>query len=159
MAAHLFRKMFQNPSPKLVKFCINLWPPYFGAGINIVEISEDYHYAKVRLKKSWTNMNYVGTQFGGSIYAMTDPFYMFLLIHVLGKEYIVWDKGAEIDFKKPGRSHLYAEFQLTPEIIQDIKEKTSSGDKYIFTLPVSVVDPDGNEIAHVDKVLYVRKKN
>ncbi len=137
---------------------VNLWPPFWGACIAVQEFGENYRYARVRLKRGLLNMNYVGTHFGGSIYAMTDPFYMFLLIHILGPGYIVWDKGAEIDFKRPGRTDLFADFKITEDIINNIKDKTAAGEKYIFSLPVSITDTAGEEIATVEKILYVRKK-
>jgi Domain of unknown function (DUF4442) len=76
MAAHLLRKLANNAPVWLIRILSNLWLPYLGSGIRIIEISKDFRYVKVCLKRSWYNMNYVGTQFGGSIYAMTDPFYM-----------------------------------------------------------------------------------
>lgn len=89
---------------------------------------------------------------------MTDPFYMFMLINILGNDYIVWDKGAHIDFVRPGKSHVYAEFKITDEILEDIREKTKEGRKYIFELPVDVVDTQGELVASVKKTLYVREK-
>lgn len=103
-------------------------------------------------------MNYVGTQFGGSMYAMTDPFYMIMLIQILGSEYIVWDKAASIDFKKPGRSRLTAEFRLNPAQITEIKDKADMQGKYVFELPVEIFDETGMLVAAVQKTLYVKKK-
>jgi hypothetical protein len=39
--------------------------------------------------------------YGGSLYSMTDPFYMPMLISNLGSDYVVWDKAAHIRFRKP----------------------------------------------------------
>ena len=103
-------------------------------------------------------MNYVGTQFGGSIYAMTDPFYMLQLINNLGPDYIVWDKAAKVDFKKPGKSKLYAEFIIDQNLIDTVITKTSNNEKYVFDLPVQVKDESGTVIAEIIKTLYVRKK-
>src|SRR4051794_31772198 len=95
----------------------NFWPPFFGAGIKIDHISKDMLYARIRLKRRpWTS-NFVGTQFGGSIFAMTDAFYVVMLITHLGRDYIVWDKSATIRYKKPGTSELNVEFKLTRDDI------------------------------------------
>ncbi len=158
MAAHLLRKMAKKTPVRVMKFFGNLWFPYLGAGIKIVDATPDYRHMKVVLKRTWYNINYVGTQFGGSIYAMTDPFYMLMLINILGPEYIVWDKGASIDFKSPGRSQLTANFDLTDEILETVRAKTAGGEKYVFDLNVDVIDEAGVVVATVVKTLYVRRK-
>lgn len=158
MSANLIRK-YSNKTPRwLLKLFGNLWLPFLGAGIRIAEISSDYHYMKVCLKRSWFNQNYVGTQFGGSMYAMTDPFYMIMLLQILGPKYIVWDKGGTIDFKKPGRTKLTVEFRLSKEQVAEIKQTADSQEKHIFELPADIYDVDKNIIASVKKTLYVKKK-
>lgn len=158
MAANIIRK-FSNQVPIwLLKLVGNFWFPFLGAGIKIVDVSKDYHYMKVVLKRSWYNANYVGTQFGGSMYAMTDPFYMIMLIQILGREYIVWDKAAFIEFKKPGKSNLTAEFRISREQIELIKKNTENYDKFIFDIPVDIFDQEKVVVASVKKTLYVRKK-
>lgn len=158
MAASFFKKHNKRVPLWLMRRLFNIWPPYLGAGIKILEGSEDFRYIKTCLKRRWYNLNYVGTAYGGSLYSMTDPFYMFMLINILGGKYIVWDKGADIDFVSPGKTNVYAEFRITDEIIADIKKKTSDGSKYIFPLPVEVKDENGEIVAKVNKILYVRMK-
>lgn len=158
MAASFFKKHNSHIPVWLMRRLFNLWPPYLGSGIEVIEGSEDFRYIKTCLKRRWYNLNYVGTSYGGSLYSMTDPFYMFMLINILGNDYIVWDKGAHIDFVRPGKSHVYAEFKITDEILEDIREKTKEGRKYIFELPVDVVDTQGELVASVKKTLYVREK-
>src|SRR6185312_12769568 len=116
MSANLIRKLAGEKAPVwAIKLLGNIWAPYLGAGIEIKEMSNDMRRITVRLKKRWYNANYVGTQFGGSIYAMTDPFFMLILIENLGRDYIVWDKAANIRFRKPGKTDLYAKFEVTEE--------------------------------------------
>lgn len=158
MFAQLLRKSTNKVSPNILRRAANLWAPFFGAGIDIVHISPDYRLVRVELKYRWYNKNYVGTHFGGSMYAMTDPFYMMMFIHNLGKDYIVWDKGAKIDFKKPGRSTLTVTFTLDENQIQEVKRIADSQKKYIFDIPVEVFNEDGEVVASVLKTLYVRKK-
>jgi len=158
MAAHLFRKMNGWFPLSLMRHVVNCWPPFLGAGIRVLEGSEDFRFLKVELKRSWYNINYVGVQFGGSIYALVDPFYMLMLMNILGREYIVWDKAARIEFLKPGKTALTAEFKISDDVINTIRERTSNGKKYVFDLPVEITDNQGLVIARVEKTLYVRLK-
>lgn len=158
MIVRILRAIAEHTPPFVMKFFFNMYPPYFGAGIKVEEISADRRYMRVALKLRFYNRNYVGTQFGGSIYSMTDPHFMYLLLNNLGPEYIVWDKAAKIDFIKPGKTHLIAEFRLDDKILQTVHEKTQTGEKYIFDLPVVVRDLNNEVIAEISKTLYVRKK-
>ena len=158
MLAQLIRKNAGKIPAKYLKLFANLWSPFRGAGIKIVYVSPDYREVKVSMKLRWYNTNYVGTHFGGSLYAMTDPFYMMMLINNLGRNYIVWDKAARIDFKKPGRSTVHTHFVFTDDEIRDIKAKADELGKYVFDKPVDVVDGAGEVIATVMKTLYVRRR-
>ena len=158
MLAQLLRKNANRIPAGLLRRLGNLWLPFWGAGIKIVYASPDYREMRVQLRLRWYNKNYVGTHFGGSMYAMTDPFYMMMLINNLGRDYIVWDKGAQIEFKKPGRGTLSVKFTLNEKQIQSIKEKADTEGKYVFELPVEVTNESGEVVAAVSKTLYVRKK-
>lgn len=158
MAAHLLKKYAQKIPLGVLRFVGNIWFPYLGSGIKVTDISSDYRRITVILKRRWYNSNYVGTQFGGSIYSMTDPFYMLALINNLGNSYIVWDKAAQIEFIKPGRTQLSAVFEIDEMLLETIKEKTQHGDKYIFDLRAEVKDTNNEIVAVVIKTLYVRKK-
>jgi hypothetical protein len=110
------------------------------------------------MKLRWWNANYVGTHFGGSLFAMTDAFYMLMLMANLGRDYIVWDKAATIRYRKPGKGTVRAEFRLSDGQIEDIREKLKTLPKYEPVLSVLVKDEGGTVIAEVEKVLHVRKK-
>ena len=143
---------------KIFKVGMSLWPPFLGAGIRVKHIAADYKEVVVSMKLRWYNRNYVGTHFGGSLAAMTDPFYMLMLIHILGSEYIVWDKTSTIDFIAPGRGTVTARFSLKDEQITEIKENTATGDAYLPEFSVDIVNESREVIATVKKILYVRKK-
>jgi hypothetical protein len=143
---------------KLLFKIMNFWPPFLGAGIHIERISKDFLEADVSLKLRFWNRNYVGTQYGGSLYSMTDPFYMLMLIQLLGRDYIVWDKGASIQFKRPGKGKVHAEFRLTHQQVEDFIEELKTKNKIEPILKVFVKDSDGVVIAEVDKILYIKKK-
>ncbi|BAT72084.1 conserved hypothetical protein [Thermosulfidibacter takaii ABI70S6] len=145
--------------PIFFKWFVTLYPPlFFFAGVRVKEVSPDFRRIVVVTKLSWYNRNYVGTQFGGTLYAMADPFYMIMLMKNLGKDYIVWDKAAYIEFVKPGKGTVKAVFELTQERIDEIIEKTKGGSKYLPEFWVDVVDEKGEVVAKVKKVLYVRRR-
>ena len=137
---------------------INLWPPFLGAGIRVKHIAPDMKAVDVEMKLHCWNANYVGTHFGGSLFAMTDAFYMLMLMHHLGESYIVWDKAATIRYRKPGRGTVRVEFRLTDGQVQDIREKLKTLPKYEPVFVVEVKDGAGVVIAEVEKLLHVRKK-
>ena len=144
---------------KFLEKAINFYGPFFGAGVKLETVTKDYRYCKVVMPLTFYNKNYVGTQFGGSLYAMTDPWYMLMLIKNLGKNYIVWDKAANIRFKKPGQGKVFAEFTLTQEVIDEIKATVEAQTKMDRVFKVEIKDESGTLIAEVDKILYIRKKS
>lgn len=148
-----------NLLKKLIYKIYNLYPPFFGAGISIDKVSDDEREIHVSLKHRFYNKNYVGTAYGGSIYSMTDPFYMLILIKLLGRDYIVWDKAAEIKFIKPGRTNLKAVFRVSEETINEIKNSLKTKRKLEPEFIVEVTDENGELVAIVKKILYVRKKH
>lgn len=158
MLAQLLRKKAKTMPVKMLMFIGNLWAPFRGAGIKIVKVSDDYRLMEVEMKLKWSNKNYVGTHFGGSMYAMTDPFYMMMLINNLGPKYIVWDKGAKIEFKKPGKGTIRVRFEFSEQEIKDIKAKADELGKYIFDKPVDILNEVNEVVATVVKTLYVRRK-
>jgi hypothetical protein len=136
----------------------NFWPPFFGPGIVLDKVSSDLKYVRMRLKKRPWTRNIVGTQFGGSIYSMTDPIYMTMLLSNLGRGYIVWDKAANVRFRKPGRTDLYAEFRLSDEDISDIKRRLETEPKIDWEKDVVVVDTNQQVIAEIKKIVHISKK-
>jgi acyl-coenzyme A thioesterase PaaI-like protein len=138
---------------------LNLWPPFLFSGISVREISKDYRFAKVRLKKTALTSNYVGTLFGGSLFAMTDPFYMVMILKNLGNGFIVWDKRSEIEYVSPGKSTVYAEFEIEDEDLAEIKREVAASGKYLKWFEVDIKTSDGTVVAVVKKQIYIRKKN
>lgn len=136
---------------------INWYPPLLGAGIHSTRIDE--LTLRVEMKLTALNRNIVGTHFGGSLYAMCDPWFMLILMRALGPGYIVWDKAASIQFIKPGRGTVTATFHIPQERIDAIRAQADLGQKLEPTFTVDVSDPAGQVIARVEKLLYVRKKN
>lgn len=141
-----------------VRRLVNFWPPLFFAGIRATHISPDFRHIEVVLKLRWYNRNFVGTQFGGSLFAMTDPWYMLMLVHNLGRDYFVWDKSAHIDFIAPGRAAVKAVFRVDDELLKRIYAHTAEGKKYLPTFSIDITDVEGHVVARVHRTLYVRAK-
>lgn len=137
---------------------INWWPPMLGAGIRVTRMDPDMRAIDVEMKLRFWNKNYVGTQYGGSLYSMVDPFYMLMLMRNLGREYIVWDKAATIRFKAQGRGTVRAEFRLSQAQIDDIRQRLQTDPKLEPTFTVDIKDAAGTVVAEVEKLLYIRKK-
>jgi hypothetical protein len=150
--------IFSGKRKRLLFRLWNFWPPFLGAGIHIGEVSPDLRSVKVHLRLRWWNRNYVGTQFGGSMFMMTDPFFMVMFLQNLGRDYIVWDKVASIRYLKPGRTHVTAHFQLTEEILLQIRRQLENQEKMDWQATVPIKDENGETVAEVDKVIYIRRK-
>ncbi len=151
--------MPESFATKIDRLKFNFFPAYRGSGARVVYISDDYREIRVKIPLSWRTRNYVGTIYGGSMYAGIDPIYMLMLIKNLGRDYTVWDKAAKIRFKRPGREALFADFLLTGEELGEIKailETQRSVDR-IYT--VELADKNGKVHAIIEKTLYIAKKN
>ena len=144
--------------PEWMRWLLNLYPPYLGAGVRVRHIAGDFREIVVEMPLRWYNRNYVGTHFGGSLYSMVDPFYMLMLIQVLGSNYVVWDQAAEIVFEKPGRGRVRAHFRLRDEEVDAIRRATETGAPHRPEFEVTVEDEAGEVVARVRKTLYVRRK-
>ena len=130
-----------------VRRALNAWPPFWGAGIKIETLSDDFRYCRVTLKSRWWNKNANRTQFGGSMFAMTDPIYPLMLMGHFKNRYYVWDKAGSINYIKPGKGKLAS-----------IVAATAAGDKHFPEFEVTVQDSRGELVAQVKRTLYVRTR-
>ena len=137
---------------------MNWWPPFLFSGIRVTSVSDDFRGVDVELRQHWYNRNYVGSHFGGSLFAMTDPFWMIMVLRNLGTDYLVWDQAAEIVFVKPGRGTVRCGFRLESDVLDEIRLATANGDKYRHWFAMDVIDGDGGIVARVRKQVYVRRK-
>ncbi len=138
---------------------VGLYPPYLGAGISVKYISKDMRKFVVGMKLRWYNKNLFGTHFGGSLYAMCDPFFVFIVLNYLGEKYVVWDIGAKIRFVSPGKSHVEAIFAISEETLSKIKTEIDEVGKKTYHFTTQVTDVNGKVVAEVEKEVYVRKKD
>lgn len=142
--------------PNVFKNLMNLYPPYVGAGIKVDEVNFDQGFIRVKMGLTTLNKNIVGTQFGGSLYSMTDPFIMLLLMQKLGNKYVVWDKSASIDFIKAGKTAVSTEITITDEEVTMIKHLAKEGEPVFRDYTMDIKDTSGVIVAKVEKKLYIR---
>jgi acyl-coenzyme A thioesterase PaaI-like protein len=149
--------MAPSPTSRLRAWVFNFFPAYFGTGARVTSISSDWRDVRIKLPLTWRTRNYVGTIYGGSLYAAVDPFYMIMLIKNLGSEYIVWDKAASIRFKKPGRTTLYARFALDDTELNAIRAALEHERAIDRVYQVDLTDASGVVHATVEKIIYIRR--
>jgi acyl-coenzyme A thioesterase PaaI-like protein len=140
-----------------LRWTFNLIPAYRGTGARVTYVASDFREVRVELPLSWRTRNYVGTIFGGSLYGAVDPVYMIMLMKILGPSYTVWDKAAAIQFRRPGRSTLYAKFELDEEEIRTIRELAEKHPSIDRVYRVDLADAAGLVHASVEKTVYIRK--
>ncbi|MEW6718371.1 MAG: DUF4442 domain-containing protein [Chloroflexota bacterium] len=150
--------MPESLSTRIARFGFNHYPAYSGTGAKITYIASDWREIHIKLPLSWRTRNYVGTIYGGSMYASVDPMYMLMLIKNLGSDYVVWDKAAAIHFKKPGRSSLYARFLLEEEELEAIRRILDGENSLDRVYHIELCDKDGVVCAEVEKTIYIRRK-
>ncbi len=142
---------------RLLARIINVYPPFLGAGVRVRQSKADPYTIVSSMKLRPWNRNLFGTHFGGSLYAMCDPFFAIIVARHLGAGYVVWSRSAFIDFLRPGRGTVRATFHVPPEEIDRIRERADLGEKVEPRLTVEVVGEDRKVVARVDQKLYVRR--
>jgi len=150
--------MAESLKTRLLRWRFNFFPAYRRTGARITYIAGDMRELRIKLPLNWATRNYVGTIFGGSMYAAVDPIFMVMLIHLLGPAYVVWDKAAVIRFKKPGRATLYARFILDAQEISAIREALTQQTSLERVYHVDLVDLEGAVHASVEKTIFIRRK-
>ncbi|MFH4355371.1 MAG: DUF4442 domain-containing protein, partial [Neisseriaceae bacterium] len=137
-----------SKSPRAIKWAINLFPPLLFSGIAVTYISSDFRHCKIKLKNWPGTRNANGTQFGGSLFSMSDGVFGILLLCILGwNKYYVWDKRAKISFDSPGVGTLYLEIEIPEDVISTILEETRDGNKHFTTLLGHICDKRGKHVA------------
>ncbi len=137
---------------------INWYPPFLGMGIQVKSFREDFTRFEVELKKRWYNRNLFGTHFGGSLYTMTDPFFVFIITMNLGGQYIVWDKSAAIQFLKPAKGTILGVFEISKDRLDEMRAEVDRLGKNTFHFETALVDENDETVARVSKEVYVRSR-
>lgn len=139
-------------------FALNAYPPYLAAGIRVEAVSDDVSEITVKMGLHPYNRNFFGTHFGGNLYSMCDPFFLFQVLMQLGDDYVVWDKAATIRFVKPGKGTVRATFVMPRERVAEIRSLAAGRQKVEPTFTAQVKDESGEVVAEVEKLLYVKLK-
>ena len=150
--------MPESRESRLMRWKFNLFPAYRATGARVLYIAGDFREVRINLRLTWRTRNAVGTIFGGSMYGAVDPAYMIMLMKILGRDYLVWDKSATIRFRKPGRTTLFATFRIDEAEIEAIRNGTANGEPLDRTYNVDLVDAEGVVHASVEKVIYIKRK-
>ena len=145
-------------SPALLRRVMNFWPPLLGAGIRVQHITPDWRDVEVRLRARWWNRNANGVMFGGSLFAMTDPWFPLMLHANLGRDYVVASRSGQISFEAPGLDLAIARFSLSEEQIEAVRSAAANGARTLPSFDATVTDPEGKILARVTHVVYVRRK-
>jgi acyl-coenzyme A thioesterase PaaI-like protein len=148
---------FATKHPRLFRVFLNLYPAFRGTGGRVTYIAPDWSEMRIKLPLNWRTRNYVGTIFGGSLYASMDPHFMFMLMHRLGPGYLVWDKAASIRFRRPGRGTLTAVCRMPDAEVAEVKRLLESEAKVDRHYSVDLVDREGVVHATVEKAVNVRR--
>jgi len=135
---------------------INFYPPYLGMGIRVRSFREDFTRFEVELRARWYNRNLFGTHFGGGLYAMCDPFFVFIVTMNFGEGYVVWDKSAGIDFLKPAKGTILGVFEISRHRLDEMRHEVDRLGKKTFHFEADLVDEAGQVVARVRKEVYVR---
>src|SRR5690606_27426841 len=145
-------------TPRRLAIGMSLWIPNLCSGIRVRRFSDDWTHATVELHVNLITRNYVKTAFGGSMSAMTDPYFFMLVMHQLGRDYVVWDTRGEIEFVKPGRGVLTAHFHVSKDQAEQLRERARGGAKVLQWFETTITDADGDVVAKVRREVYVREK-
>ena len=142
---------------KLIKK-VNVYPPYLGMGIRMRSFSDDFTRFEVELRERWYNRNLFGTHFGGCLYSMCDPFFVFILTMNLGRNFIVWDKSAGIEFIKPASGTILGVFEISPGRVEEIRREVEATGKNTYHFEADLLNAENVTVARVSKEVYVRLK-
>ncbi len=143
---------------RLHRWYFNFFPAFRGTGARITYLADDFREIRIRLPLSWRTRNYVGTIYGGSMYACVDPIYMVMLIRNLGRSYEVWDKAATIRFRRPGRSTLYARMAIDQQELDDITTALEAEPSTERVYDIDLIDDIGIAHSSVRKTIFIRKR-
>jgi hypothetical protein len=150
--------MSESFESRLARWKFNLFPAYRGTGGRVVYVAHDFREIRVKIPLNWRTRNYLGTIYGGSMYGAIDPIYMLMLIKVLGRDYVVWDKAAKIRFRKPGKTTLYGDFRLDDDEIDEIRRLAQDAASVDRVYELELKDKNGVVHAVIEKTLYISKK-
>lgn len=146
-------------SENMLKWGMRLYPPLLFQRIWVKKFDKDFKGVHVKIFKSFFNLNYNRSIFGGTIFSASDPFYALLFDQILQRKGLkcrVWLKSASINYLKPGRSNLEFTIQLSDDEIEDALKTLKSTGKFVKAFPINMYNSKGELCVTVNNEVYVR---
>lgn len=150
--------MSESLHTRLLRLAFNFYPCYRRTGARVTYVARDYSEVHIKLPLNWRTRGYWGTMFGGSMYGAIDPVLLVMLARRLGPDYIVWDKAATIDFRRPGRETLFARFRVGDGEIAELRRALAQEPKLERSYELELTDAAGIVHAAFTKTLHFRRR-
>jgi len=139
---------------------LNWFPPLLFQRIRVEEISDDFRYCRIRVKKSWLTRNLHGATFGGTIFTGADPAYAVMFWQIFarrGEQVQAWLKSASIQYKRPAWSSLVYEYRISEEDVEGMAAEMEESGRTVREHVLDAVDEAGDVCATVTSVTYLRR--
>tara|TARA_B100001758_G_C18417002_1_gene621090 strand:+ start:12762 stop:13184 length:423 start_codon:yes stop_codon:yes gene_type:complete len=136
-----------------------MYPPLLFNRIILKEISDDYMQMRVVLRRTFFNINFHKTIFGGSIFSACDPYFPTMYYHIFlrkGRKLIIWLKAAEIKYLKPADSSLRLHFKIRENEVQIIEEDLNNNGKAEIWHTVKAVNKKGVICVEARMQIYLK---
>lgn len=140
---------------RLLRLGFNFYPSYRASGGRVIHVSDDLRTIRIRLRHSWRTVNPAGALFGGALYEATDPMFAMLLAIGLGDGYVVWDKAGSIRYRRPGRTHLYADFHVSEQDVEAVRKALAVSGETERSFSVALTDAQGRLHVELEKTVYI----
>lgn len=146
-------------SENMLKWAMRFYPPLFFQRIWVIKFDKGFTGVHVKISKSFLNINYNRTIFGGTIFSASDPFFALLFDQILqrrGLKCRVWLRSAEIRYLKPGATNLYFTISLSEQQIKEAETILVTEGKFVKAYPMNIFSSEGLLCATVINEVYIR---
>ncbi|MEO0649555.1 MAG: DUF4442 domain-containing protein [Planctomycetota bacterium] len=132
---------------------MNCYPPLLFAAVRWESVADDFLEARVLVKRRLINRNLNGTIFGGALSAAADPVFAVLLWQALasrGRSVEGWTARSQVEFVRPGRSHLRLHFRVEPMELERIERDLDAEGRSELESVVEAIDREGEVCARFE---------
>lgn len=143
---------------KWLRWRFNYYPAYRHSGARVIRIAEDLREIVVKLPINRATRNLHGTIYGGSMYAAVDPLHAVMIASHLGRDFHVWMKTARIDFKRPGRSDLFAHARVSQAELDEIRAVLVTHSKIDRDFQLALADADGAVAVRFTLTVHIKRR-